>query len=490
MTKRYLSVREQTSPYHRTPTDPALRSPMDPEGDFLGSGWAVSSRVAVVSGADWLIQGGRVVDPANGVDGVADLRIRDGRIASVGNGFRADEARVFDATGLLITPGWIDIHVHLRQPGFPDKETVATGTAAAAAGGFTTIACMPNTNPALDSPDVLHQLARSVAAEGIVHVHPIASITRGRAGAEVVDFDALVGAGAVGFSDDGDTTADSALMRKALEASSTLNRPVMVHCEDKALTHGAMHEGAVSAELGIPGIPAAAEEIIIARDLMLAELTGGWLHVCHVSTARGVELIAEAKRRGVRVTAEVMPHHITMSDAWVAGSRVLHNTGEDEGAPGLPADPNTKVNPPLRPVADTTALLEAVRDGTFDVFATDHAPHAAPEKAGSTYADAAFGLSGLEFAFPLTYALVRAGHLPLSELVRLWTVAPATILRSAAGTLSEGALADVTVFDPDDVWTVQPGTLRTKSANTPLLDMELRGRAALTLVEGVERHRA
>ena len=444
-----------------------------------------------MSTRSWLITGGLVIDPASRVEASADVLIRDGRIVSLGAGLPLDEgAEVFDARGLVVTPGWIDVHVHLRQPGQSEKETVATGTAAAAAGGFTSIACMPNTRPALDSPEVLRQLDEAVAAEGTVRVHPIATITHGRSGTASIDYDPLVEAGAVGFSDDGDTTADSALMRAALEASARLDRPVMVHCEDKALADGAMHEGTVSARLGIPGIPAAAEEIIIARDLMLAELTGGWLHICHVSTGRGATLIADAKRRGVRVTAEVMPHHLVMSDEWVGGSRMLHNTDEEAGAEGRPADPNTKVNPPLRPVSDTVDLLAALKAGTFDCFGTDHAPHANPEKGGSTFGDAAFGLSGLEFAFPLTYALVRAGHLPLSELVRLWTAAPAGILKSNRGTLAEGAIADVTVFDPERVWTVREDELRTKSANTPLLGMNLRGRAVLTLVEGEERHRA
>jgi dihydroorotase len=277
-------------------------------------------------------------------------------------------------------------------------------------------------------------------------------------------------------------------MRKALEASKRLNRPVIVHCEDKAIATGAMHEGAVSRELGIEGIPAAAEEIIIARDLMLAELTGGWLHVCHVSTGRGIELIHEAKQRGVRVTAEVMPHHIVMSDEWVAGSRELHNTGELSGERVLPGDPNTKVNPPLRPQEDTRKLLKAVQDGWFDCFGTDHAPHAAPEKSGD-YQAAAFGLSGLEFAFPATYALVRAGHLQLSDLIRLWTVEPARILGIEPVSLAEGSVANVTVFDPDELWTVTPETLKTKSKNTPLLGMALRGRAVMTIVDGEVQHR-
>lgn len=437
-----------------------------------------------------LIRGGHLIDPANGVDGRYDILVRNGIIEQVGDIDAALDVPGFDATGCLVTPGWIDVHVHLRDPGFPEKETMDTGTAAAAAGGFTAIACMPNTKPALDAPAVISDLVARAAISGHVRVFPIATITRGRAGDAAVDFDAVIAAGAIGWSDDGDTTADSAIMRRALEASVRLDRPVIVHCEDRALAPGAMNEGDVSRRLGLPGIPAAAEEIIISRDLMLAELTGGWLHVCHVSSGRGADLIAEAKRRGVNVTAEVMPHHLTMSDEWVAGSRLLHNTHRPPGAPGQPADPNTKVNPPLRPVADTAALLGRIQDGTFDCFGTDHAPHAEPEKAGSSYEAAAMGLSGLEFAFPLTHALVEAGHLSVYDLVRLWTVEPARILREDRGTLTPGAPADVTVFDPNREWVVTPGELRTKSANTPLLGMTMKGRAVLTLVDGKERHRA
>jgi dihydroorotase len=436
-----------------------------------------------------IITGGRVVDPASGVDQITDVLIEDGRIAQVAQVDAPQDAEVIDATGKIVSPGWIDVHVHLRQPGFSEKETVATGTASAAAGGFTVVACMPNTKPALDSPEVLAALQDDVAQHGTTRVYPIATITRGRTGAEAVDFDAVIVAGAIGWSDDGDTTADSAIMRQALEVSARLDRPVIVHCEDKPLAHGAMHEGEVSRTLGIAGIPAAAEEIIIARDLMLAELTCGWLQVCHVSTGRGIELIHEAKERGVHVTAEVMPHHLVMSDEWVAGSREMHNTTEQAGAAGEPADPNTKVNPPLRSVEDTRKLLKAVQDGWFDCFGTDHAPHAEPEKS-VPYEQAAFGLSGLEFAFPLTYALVRAGYLDLNDLVRLWTVEPARILRIDAGTLAPGSAANVTVFDPDREWVVTPESLRTRSKNTPLLGMTLRGQAVLTIVDGEVQHRA
>jgi dihydroorotase len=443
-----------------------------------------------MSAAGLLIRGGRVVDPASGRDETADVLVRDGRIAAVGRDLGAGAAETFDATGLVVAPGLIDLHVHLREPGFEAKETIATGTAAAAAGGFTTVCCMPNTRPALDTVEALRDLGQRVARYGRVRVFPIAAITMDRAGETPVDFVALAEAGAIGFSDDGDTTRDSAIMRRALAASRVLGRPVMVHCEDKALATGAMHEGAVSARFGLSGSPAEAEEIVIARDLMLARLTGGLLHVCHVSAGRGADLVRRAKAEGVRVTAEVMPHHLLMDEGWVAGDRRLRNVDEPAGEPGTPADPNTKVNPPLRTEGDTRALLAALQNGTLDLVATDHAPHAEPEKAGTDFERAAFGLSGLEFALPLMLGLVRAGHLTLPDLIAKLTVAPARVLRMPLGTLAVGAPADVTVFDPEERWTVRADRLATKSANTPLLGMELRGRVRLTLVGGEERYRA
>ena len=437
-----------------------------------------------------LVRGGHVVDPSTGVNAIADVLIDQGQIRAVGAQLDATGARIIDADGLLVSPGLIDVHVHLREPGFEAKETIATGSAAAAAGGFTSIFCMPNTQPALDSVAVLDDLRRRVVAESLVRVYPIASITKARLGAEAVDFAALAAAGAVGFSDDGDTTADSAIMRRALEATLSHGRPVMVHCEDKSLAAGAMHEGDVSRRLGLTGIPAAAEEIIIARDLMLAELTGGWLHVCHVSTGRGADLIRRAKAQGVRVTSEVMPHHLVMSDAWVGGCRRLLNVDESTGPEAEPADPNTKVNPPLRSELDTRELLTALRDSAIDLVSTDHAPHAAPEKVGSRFEDAAFGLSGLDLALPLMLALVRAGQMTLSEVIARLSTVPARLWSLPTGTLAPGAPADVIVVDPEEHWIVSPGTLRTKSYNTPLLGMELRGRVKRTIVDGVEQYAA
>lgn len=437
-----------------------------------------------------LIKNGRVIDPSAGRDEVSDVLVRDGHIAELGPSLSATGAAVFDAGGMVVAPGMIDVHVHLRVPGGEHKETMRTGTAAAAAGGFTTICCMPNTTPPLDSPAILRELAATIDAQASVRVHPIATISAGRDGDVAVDYAALAAAGAIGFSDDGTSCRNSAVMRSALEASVALNLPVMVHCEDPYLATGAMHEGEVSRQLGIPGIPAEAEEISIARDILLARLTGGWLHVLHVSTGYGAKLVRTAKADGIRVTAEVMPHHLTMSDRWVAGDRTLHNTNEPPGKPGKPGDPDTKVNPPLRPVSDTEALLEALKAGIFDIIATDHAPHAASEKVERSFEQAMFGLSGLELALPTMLALVRAGHLSLSTMIDKLSTAPARLLGQPLGTIAPGSIADVVVFDPDERWTVTPETLKTKSHNTPLLGMELQGRTKLTLVGGEERFRA
>ncbi len=436
-----------------------------------------------------LLRGGRVIDPASGTDGRADIRVRQGVVAAVGTLSPEVSDRVVDVDGLIVAPGLIDVHVHLREPGYEWKETIATGTAAAAAGGFTRIFCMPNTEPALDSVVALEELRRRTDKDAVVTVHPIAAISEGRRGQRPVDYDALTAAGAVGFSDDGDSTRDSAIMRAALEASRRTDRPVMVHCEDPALTGGAMHEGDISQALGINAIPAAAEELIIERDVALAALTGGWLHVCHVSTGRGADLLAAAKARGVHVTAEVMPHHVAMTDAWVAGRRTLETVDALPGPDALAADPDTKVNPPLRTSRDARQLLHALRQGAIEIVSTDHAPHARFEKQGRSFASAAFGMSGSEFALPLMLALVRRGEFTLSDVIASLSTTPARLWGFDAGKLNVGAAADIVIIDDEERWTATADGLTTRGSNSPLLGMEMQGRVKMTIVGGDERYR-
>jgi dihydroorotase len=347
---------------------------------------------------------------------------------------------------------------------------------------------MPNTDPALDSVAALEELKRRTDRDALVSVFPIAAISEGRRGEVPVDFEALVTAGAVGFSDDGETTQNSRIMREALDASRTLGLPVMVHCEDPGLVGGAMHEGETSSKLGLRAIPAAAEEIIIARDVALAALTGGWLHVCHVSSGVGADLIGAAKQRGTRVTSEVMPHHLTMTDEWVAGCRTLVNVEEPAGQNATVAESDAKVNPPLRTRGDANQLLLALKQGTVDLVATDHAPHARTEKQGRSFSGAAFGLLGSEFALPVMMALVRAGELTVSDVINYLSARPARLWGLAVGTLRVGAPADIVVFDPNEQWRVNPERFASRAANTPLIGMDLRGRVKLTIVGGDERH--
>ncbi|MDI3339923.1 MAG: dihydroorotase [Sphaerobacter sp.] len=435
-----------------------------------------------------LIRDGRVVDPSQGLDAVADVLIVGGTVAAVGLDLAAPpEAEVVDARGLVVTPGLIDVHVHFRDPGFPEKETLETGAAAAARGGFTAVCCMPNTNPALDTPErVADVVAR---AKGLpVRVFPIGAISLGRQGAEPADWAGMAAAGAIGFSDDGDSTRSSAVMRRALAWSAESGLPIMVHAEDWTLAPGGvMHEGAVSRELGLPGIPGAAEEIITARDIELARLTGGWLHVLHVSTARALGMIRVAKRDGLRVTAEVMPHHLLLTDEWVAGRRRF--VWDEAVVPGPRPDPNAKVNPPLRTEADARALLAGLTDGTFDVIATDHAPHAAADKP-TDLRRAASGMIGLEVALPLMLRLVDAGRLSLMTLIERLSTAPARLFGLPGGSLRPGSVADVTVFDPQAEWVVAPETIASRSKNTPLLGMTLRGAVRMTMIAGEVCYRA
>lgn len=433
-----------------------------------------------------LLRGGRVIDPANTVDAIADIRIIDSHIIEIAP--RIDPGpreRVIEVDGCLVTPGWIDAHVHLRDPGLTYKEDLASGAEAAVAGGFTLMCCMPNTNPPLDSAEAIRDIIERGRTTG-VRILPIGTISSGRRGDVLAPLRAMAAAGAVGFSDDGDSTRSDDVMRDALSLSSELNLPIMVHCEDPGLVSGgSMHRGAVSEELGDPGIPAEAEEAFIERDIRLAEETGGWLHVLHVSTARGAAMIAEAKRRGVRVTAEVMPHHLALTDEWVAGRRRF--AGEDRTAPGPSPDPLAKVNPPLRPEADALALIEATREGVFDFIATDHAPHA-PRDKPNDLPGAAFGMSGLELAIPTMARIIERGDLTWRQVIDLFTARPAKILNLNAGTLGAGERADITVIDPGLEWSVTEDRLRTRSKNTPLLGMTLRGRAVLTICNGEVRH--
>jgi dihydroorotase len=416
-----------------------------------------------------LLRGGRVVDPANSVDAVHDLLIQDGKVARLGARLAApSDATVVDVSGKLVCPGFIDMHVHLREPGHEYKETVATGTRAAAAGGFTAVCCMANTSPVNDNRSITDYILAKAAREGIVRVYPIGAVTRGLEGKELAELAELAEAGCVGFSDDGKCVMNAELYRRAMEYTLPFAAPVISHAEDHHLSRGgAMHEGVVSTELGLPGIPAAAEDVMVARDIVLAELTGAHVHIAHLSTAGAVRLVREGKARGVRVTAEVTPHHLLLTDEAVRGW-----------------DVNTKMAPPLRTKRDTEALLEALVDGTIDCVATDHAPHAVADKEGE-FDRAANGIVGLETAFTLLYdRLVRPGLLPLATLVARLSRDPARLLGLPGGTLSVGATADVTLIDPEASLTIEPSRFASKSRNTPFGGWLTTGRPWKTIVGG------
>ena len=425
-----------------------------------------------------LIRGGRVIDPAQSLDQVGDVLLRDGLVTAIGPNLNADEAEVIEATGQIVCPGFIDLHCHLREPGYEAKETIATGTAAAAAGGFTTVCCMPNTLPVLDTAPVLEALARTVAAQGVVRVHPIAAITREQAGRELVEMAELTEAGAVGFSDDGACLTNSGVMRRALEYSLLVRRPIIQHAEDPALSHhGVMHEGPISARLGLPGWPGTAEEVIVARDIALAKVTGAHVHVAHVSSAGSVDLIRRAKAQSVHVTAEVTPHHLTLTDDLVAG----HWWSATASLP--PYDTRTKVNPPLRPREDVDALIAGLCDGTIDVIATDHAPHTTADKE-CEYDQAAFGISVFETALGSIMSLAQAEQLPLARAIEALTSGPAQIFGLAGGSLAVGAAADVTIFDPEREWCVDTSRFRSLGRNTPLDGVFLPSQVTHTFVGG------
>lgn len=443
-----------------------------------------------------LLRGGRVIDPASGRDDHVDVLVRDGIVAAVGTGLVADGVETFDARGLIVAPGFIDLHCHLRDPGQPHKETIASGGRAAAAGGFTTICCMPNTDPVIDTRSVVEYVLRTAAAESPVHVLPIGAVTKGQAGTELAELGELAEAGVVAYSDDGKPIATAALMRHALDYSRITGRPVIDHCEELTLTGGApANEGPVAARLGLRGWPVAAETIVIARDLELAALTGGRLHLAHVSTARGVDLVRQAKASGVPVTAEVTPHHLTMTDEWLLGEQLYWPaTGSTRIERRPPYDTRTKVNPPLRSRADVEALVEGLADGTIDAIATDHAPHALVDK-HCAYDEAAFGISGLETALGVLLSLVETGALSLPRLIEALTSGPLRVLgdlrgRASPGRIAVGCPADVTVFHPARPWRVDPEQFLSKGQNSPLDGIELPGRVVLTLVAGKVVYRA
>jgi len=415
-----------------------------------------------------LIRNGRVIDPANGVDAVQDVLVTDGAIARVGRNLAAQGARVIDARDRVVCPGFIDIHVHLREPGFEYKETVATGTRAAAAGGFTAVAAMANTDPVNDNGAVTDYVLAKARSEGVVRVHPIGAVTKNLEGKELAELAELADAGCVAFSDDGKCVMNANLYRRAMEYTLPFGTPIISHAEDVNLARGgSMHEGVVSTELGIPSAPAAAEEVMVARDILLAELTGAHVHIAHLSTAGSVRLMRDAKARGISVTAEVTPHHLVLTDEAVRSF-----------------DSNLKMAPPLRSKRDVEILIEALADGTIDCIATDHAPHARSEKEGE-FDGAAFGIVGLETAVGVMLdRLVAAGRLSLPTLVARMSSDPARVLGLPGGRLTAGAPADITILDPAGERTVDPARFLGRSRNTPFGGWHVTGGPWMTIVGG------
>jgi len=414
-----------------------------------------------------LIQGGRVLDPACGHDGPADVLVEDGRILEVAPGIVARDAERLEAAGCWVAPGFVDLHVHLREPGQEYKEDIASGGRAAVAGGFTAVCCMANTDPVNDDPSVTDYIRDRARQDSPTRVYPVAAATKGLDGQVMSEMVALVQAGAVAFSDDGRTIMDSGMQRRVLEYSRLVERPVMVHAEDRSLVRdGVVNEGPTATRLGLPGNPAAAETVHVARDLLLAELTGAHLHVAHVSTAGAVELIREARSRGVHVTAEVTPHHLTLSDEATLGF-----------------DTNTKMAPPLRSREDVEACRQGLADGTLDAIATDHAPHAVHEKEVE-FTTAPPGVIGLETAFAVVMELVRSGCLRPMQLIAALSSNPVQVARLPGGLLKRGEPADVVVLDPERSWTYDPLKGYSKSRNSPWAGRELVGRVVATVVGG------
>ncbi|MBO8168141.1 MAG: dihydroorotase [Thermoanaerobacteraceae bacterium] len=416
-----------------------------------------------------LIRGGRIVDPAQDMDRVGDVLVDHGKIAAVGDVIEpAGDMQVIDAKGMVVTPGLIDMHVHLREPGQEHKETIETGTRAAAAGGFTAVCAMPNTEPVMDNYSVVHYVREKGRQAGYARVYPVGAITKGLQGKELTELADLISAGVVAVSDDGRPVSNAAVMRRALEYAKPFKLPIVSHAEDRDLSgDGVMHEGTVSTKLGLNGIPAAAENVAVARDILLAEATGGKLHLAHISTARAVELVRQAKQRGVPVTAEATPHHFTLTHEAVVGY-----------------DTSTKVNPPLRSQEDVEAVIAGLKDGTIDAIATDHAPHAEEEK-DVEYDLAPFGLIGLETALPLVVTkLIEPGILSWKQAVSLMSTNPARILNLPGGTLKVGSPADITVINPELRQVVSRDKLVSKAKNTPFAGWSLQGWTEYTIVGG------
>lgn len=419
--------------------------------------------------SDICIVGGQVIDPARKIDAKQAVIVRDGRIAEVGSSPKTPAgAEIIDATGCIVAPGFIDLHTHLREPGQEYKEDIASGTRAAAAGGFTTVCCMPNTDPVNDCTAVTEYILDRARTAGAVRVRPIGAISKGEQGEVLADIGDMARAGAIAISDDGRPVMHAGLMRRAMEYARSFGLLVISHCEDRGLSgEGVMHEGPVSTSLGLRGIPAASEEAMVAREILLAELTGCRVHIAHVSSAGSVALVRTAKARRIPITAEATPHHLSLTDEAVVGY-----------------DPSAKVNPPLRSEEDRREIIRALADGTIDAIATDHAPHDITAKEVG-FQDAAFGMIGLETALPLALKLVHDRKMTLRRLIETMSTAPARILGlSAQGTLARGSDADITIFDPEHAWTIQSAKFASKSRNTPFDGLRVRGRVRWTIVGG------
>ena len=419
-----------------------------------------------------LLKGGRVVDPANGRDGTFDVLVENGAIARIGRDLPVEKADVFElARGWIVAPGLIDIHVHLREPGQEHKETIATGTASAVAGGFTAVACMPNTDPINDHAGITQFILKKAAEAGLARVYPIGAVSLGSKGDQLAELGGQKAAGCVAFSDDGRPVATALLMRRALEYAGMLKVPVIDHCEDPSLKgDGVAHEGYHASALGLRGIPGVAESLMVERDVSLAELTGAHVHIAHMSARESIRAVRAGKDRGVRVTCEVAPHHFTLTDEALSGP--------------VKYDTSFKMNPPLREARDRDAMLDGIADGTVDVIATDHAPHHSDEKMVE-FDRAPFGIVGLETAVSLVFdRLVHTGRISLTRMIELLSVNAARVLNITGGTLSEGAPADITVLAPDMPVTVQAAALRSRSKNTPFDGWQMRGGVAATIVGG------